>query len=269
MRLKTTSSIAAAALALAACAGGEKTEAPAAQQPAAEAPAAPAAPAAPVEEPTGAPGTIKITVAFDGKAPTMGPIDRKADPYCNKTKMNDESVMVNKNNTLKNAVVKVDGKVKGTFTAPAEPLKITQDKCMYRPRISTAMAGQKIEIVNGDSTLHNVHAYKGEAEQNWFNSAQPPNAPAITKDVGDEGMIRLKCDVHPWMSSWIATADHPFVAVTGDDGSVTLSNVPSRSKPYKIKTWHEKYGMKEVEVTVAPGATAEATVTYSAADQKG
>src|SRR5688572_11591857 len=98
--MKKTAILAVGALAIA-CQGGQPTEQKPAEQPAAQ-PAAPAAPAAPVEEPTGAPGGIKVTVAFEGAAPKAAPLDRKADPYCNKTKMNDESVQVNKNNTLKN-----------------------------------------------------------------------------------------------------------------------------------------------------------------------
>jgi hypothetical protein len=134
---------------------------------------------------------------------------------------------------------------------------------MYEPRVLTAQQGQMIKITNGDKTLHNVHAYQGENKENWFNSAQPPNAPAIEKELTD-GVVQFKCDVHPWMSAFVAVADHPFHGVTAEDGTVTLANVPSKSKAYKIETWHEVYGKQENEVTVEAGKTAELTVTYKA-----
>jgi len=252
---------------LVACSGGEKkTDEKPADKPAAEAPEAAAEEAA---EPAGEPGTIKVTVAFEGEAPKGAALDRKADPYCAKTKVMDPSVMVNANKTLANVVVRLD-KVRGKFDFdPTAKVEIVQKACMYEPRVQVAMKGQKVAITNGDTTLHNVHGYKGKNEQNWFNSAQPPNAPAISKDLKADDMVRFKCDVHPWMSSWISIADHPFQGVSGDTGDVTLANVPSRGKPYKLVTWHEKYGFKETEVKVEAGKTAEVKVTYSAADQQG
>lgn len=222
--------------------------------------AAPAADAA--DEGAGEPGNIKVTVAFEGDAPKQEPLNRKADPYCAKTQKLDESVIV-KDGKVQNVVVQIASKVKSDATAPAEPVKIDQNECTYSPRVSTAMVGQQIEISNSDKTLHNVHAYKGENKDNWFNSAQPPKAPAISKDL-EEGLVQLKCDVHPWMTSYVAVASHPFIGVSGEDGVVTLTNVPSKGKPYKVSTWHEVWGKQEVEVTVEPGKTAEVTVTYKA-----
>lgn len=250
---------------LVACSGGEKKaeETPAAQ-PAAEVPA-------PAEDagPTGEPGSIKITVAFAGEAPKAAPLDRKADPYCAKTAVIDPAIMVNENKTLKNVVVKL-ADVKGKFEVdPTAKLEVMQKNCMYEPRIQVAQKGQKVAITNSDTTLHNVHGYKGANEQNWFNSAQPPNAPAISKDLTADDMVRFKCDVHPWMTAWISLADHPFQAVTTETGDVTLADVPSRGKPYKLVTWHETFGMKETTVKVEAGKTAEVTITYSGSDKQG
>ena len=236
----------------------QSTEAPKeeAAAPAAEAPAEEAA------EATGEPGTINVTVKFEGAAPEAAKLDRKADPYCAKTAKTDPSVLVNGNGTLKNVAVSLK-KVRGKFEVPAENLTLTQSECMYEPRVQTAMVGQKLEITNGDSTLHNVHSYKGEALQNWFNRAQPPKAPAITETLSGD-IATFKCDVHPWMASYVVLSKHPFHGVTGDEGAVALANVPSSAKAYTITTWHEKYGAQEAEVTVEAGKTAEVTVTYKA-----
>ena len=52
--------------------------------------------------------------------------------------------------------------------------------------------------------------------------------------------MKFKCDVHPWMTGYVAVTDHPFFAVTGDDGSFTIPNVPAGT--YTIEAWHERFG---------------------------
>ena len=241
-----------------ACKGGEAPPPPPAEAAAAEAPAE-----APAEEAeaVGEPGNIKVTIAFEGAAPEMKELNRKADPYCAKTKVVDPSAMV-KEGKVANAVVRISSKVKGEFPVPSDPIKINQDACMYARRVSIAQVGQKVEISNGDGTLHNVHAYQGKDEENWFNSAQPPKSPALTKDVGETDMLHFKCDVLPWMNAWVAVADHPFQGVSAEDGTVTLSNVPSKDKAYKLAVWHETFGMLEGEAVVKAGETTEVALSY-------
>ena len=65
----------------------------------------------------------------------------------------------------------------------------------------------------------------------------------------DEMVIPVKCNVHPWMKSYIGVMKHPFFAVTGKDGSFSLKGLPPGD--YTIAAWHEKYGTSEQKVTVA------------------
>ena len=82
---------------------GSTTEAPpAGDKKEAAAPAAPAAPAA-------GSGSIKGKVSFTGTAPDMPELKREADPFCAKTKMKDQEVVVNANGTLKNVALVVQG----------------------------------------------------------------------------------------------------------------------------------------------------------------
>ncbi|MSP59957.1 MAG: hypothetical protein EXR72_06380 [Myxococcales bacterium] len=252
--------------------------APVVAPPPAAPPVAPAvAPTAPpTTAPTGAPagaptavpaaggtGSVKGQVGFSGKAPELARISRKADAFCGKTPdMADESIVVNKNNTLKNVLVRVKG-VTGTFAAPAAAATITQDNCAYLPRVQGVVAGQSVAIKNGDQTLHNVHTYKGSAT--LFNQAQLAGSAAIEKKFSDAGaVIKFKCDVHPWMIGFVAVNDSPFFAVTGDDGAFEIKDVPAGK--YTVETWHEKFGMKSAEVTVG-GAAAEAKFAYDGSEK--
>jgi plastocyanin len=260
---------AALALALAFAVGGcgKKDDAGAVAPPAAPEPVQLVPPPAPA----GATGSIKGSVVFTGEVPALPKLRRDADPFCAKTEMVDETIVVNANGTLANVVVRIEpGSVAAAAPPPAEPAVLVQDNCMYRPRVQGVMAGQQVVIKNPDQTTHNVHAFELDAagaEATLFNLAQPKGAGDIRKDTAGYHVMKFKCDVHPWMVGYIVVTDHPHFATTGDDGSFLLENVPVGN--HTVQAWHEHYGVRTAEVTVEKGATAELTFTYDGGEKKG
>jgi hypothetical protein len=230
-------------------------------EPAPAAPPAPAAaPAAPSKGATGA-ATISGTVKLTGTPPEMALTKRQADPYCAKTPMKEEDVIVGAGGGLKNAVVRISKGVSGRYDPPPAPAVVDQTACMYRPRVQGIVLGQPVQIKNSDMTLHNVHGYKGAST--LFNQAEIPGQPPMTKQFTDaDQMVKLKCDVHPWMTGWVLVSSHPFFAVTGDDGSFKLTGVPPGR--YTVEAWHERYGVKTAEVTVAADKPADAAFQFEA-----
>ncbi len=215
----------------------------------------------------GGSGTITGKVDFTGTAPEMPKLKRDADPFCAKTEMIAETVVVNENKTLRNVLVRIKpGTVKGP--APTAALDLKQEDCMYRPRVQGAMADQEITINNGDPTTHNVHAFDmrtGEGEESLFNLAQPKGAASITKDANGYEVMKFKCDVHPWMTAFVVVSDHPYFATTGEDGTFKLEGVPAGK--YTLEAWHEHYGMKTTEVEVADKGSAEASFAYDGTEK--
>lgn len=124
---------------------------------------------------------------------------------------------------------------------------------MYKPHVIGVMAGQGIEIKNDDATNHNIHPLP-KINQEW-NESQPPKGDPKTKSFArEEVMIPVKCNVHPWMRAYIGVVSHPFFAVTGEDGTYTIKGLPAGT--YTLEVWQEKYGTKDVQVTVAPKQSA-------------
>ena len=74
-------------------------------------------------------------------------------------------------------------------------------------------------------------------------------------------MVRVKCDVHPWMASYVGVLEHPFYAVTGADGSYSISGLSAGT--YTLEAWHERLGTQTSTVTVADGAAASADFSFS------
>jgi hypothetical protein len=71
----------------------------------------------------------------------------------------------------------------------------------------------------------------------------------------------VKCDVHGWMEAFIGVQEHPYMAVSGADGTFRLENLPPGT--YTIEAWHELYGTQTQTVTVAAQGTGEVTFDYS------
>src|SRR5437879_10831964 len=159
--------------------------------------------------------TIEGEVDFTGKAPTPGKLTAEADPSCAKETMTDPPVLV-KNGKLENGWVHVTKGAKETAKPPDSTVEMDQKDCMYEPRMTTAVVGQKIVAKNGDPVLHNVHTYLGPTTV--FNKGMPNDkTPALEYVAKEEGMLRWKCDVHPWMRGYTGITKHGLQAVSGAD----------------------------------------------------
>jgi len=246
----------ACALTLAGCGGGENKEAPKAAE------ATPAAGAAMPDEANGA--TVTGKVVLDGAKPVMKALDMSATPYCERAHQGNaaksEEVVVNSNGTLKNAFVWIKaGLPDKQWTVPATAVTLDQNGCQYKPHVIGVMTGQNIDIKTSDQTNHNIHPMPKINQE--FNESQPPGAEDKMKSFPrEEVMIPVKCNVHPWMRSYIGVVSHPFFAVTGDDGTFTIKGLPPGT--YTIEVWQEKYGTQDQQITVGAKESKTADFTF-------
>jgi plastocyanin len=200
--------------------------------------------------------TVTGKVSFSGSAPKPARIDMSAEPDCkglHTTPAASEEVVVNSNGTLANVFVWVKGGLEGkTFEPAASPAMLDQKGCIYRPHVLGVRSGQTISIANSDPTTHNVHPLP-KINREW-NQSQPPKGANLEKSFPrQEVMVAVKCNVHPWMKSYIGVVDHPFFAVTGDQGTFEIKGLPPGE--YVVEAWHEKYGTQEQKVTLAASAS--------------
>jgi plastocyanin len=206
-------------------------------------------------------GDVTGKVSFQGPAPQATRLRMDADKFCamaHKEPVVSEEVVVNKNGTLKNVLVYVKDGIGGKkFEPPKTAVLFDQKGCVYRPHVLGMMAGQELQVKNSDNTLHNVHALP--KVNPGFNQGQP--VPGIMKKTfaKPEEPFKVKCEVHSWMGAYIGVFGHPYYAVTGDDGSFTLKNLPAGE--YTIEAWHEKYGPQTMKVKV--DATGKVTADFS------
>lgn len=155
-----------------------------------------------------------------------------------------------------------EGASKGA--AAAEPAVLDQKGCEYTPYVSGLQTGQKLLVKNSDDVLHNVHAQPMVAGNKESNMAElPKSKPLEFTFANPEVLLKFKCDVHPWMFSYVGVVDHPYFAVTDKDGNFKIANVPAGS--YTVEAFHRKAGKSDQKVTVgADGGKANFTLEVPA-----
>ncbi len=211
-------------------------------------------------------GTVSGKISFSGAKPSLPKIKMNADPKCVKMHggkdVDAEAVVINGNGTLKNVFIYVKSGLAagGKYPIPANTVTFDQQGCTYHPHVLGMMVGQKIEIKNSDPTLHNVHSLAKNTK--GFNVAQPKQGMKMQQVFEKpEVMVKVKCEVHNWMSAYIGVLDNPFFAVSDDKGSFEIKNLPAGT--YEIEAWHEKFGTKTMKLTVGASDTKTADFSFS------
>ena len=164
--------------------------------------------------------------------------------------------MLSSTNGIRNVVVSLNGVPPGS-KAPVNgaSVKMDQKQCVFVPRVVVVPVGGTVEFLNSDRLLHNV---RGSGKENPpFNRAQP-HARTISIVFKSPEILRVDCDLHSWMRGWIVVAEHPFYAVTNEEGEFVFENVPPGK--YKLQAWQETLGRANQEVTVAGEGTQTITV---------
>jgi plastocyanin len=246
---------AAIAAVLVSCGGGE--------QPAET--TAPAATAGRAIDPATA-GSVTGTVKLEGMPPRMRPINMAADPICagmHAQAVTTQNVVVGEAGALQNVFVYLEGDFSAyAIETPAMPATLDQRGCMFEPHVMGMRTTQAIRVTNSDQTTHNVHPVP-KNNREW-NETQPPGAAPLTQTFPREEIaIPVKCNIHPWMQSYVAVASHPYFHVTGADGRFNLANIPPGT--YTVTAWHEQYGASEQSVTLGPSESRSMNFTFSAA----
>jgi plastocyanin len=207
--------------------------------------------------PSSTPGGASVTgvVKFQGTAPRPTRIDMSADPFCaqaHSSPATTEDVLTDANGGLENVVVYIsEGLGPATFPIPDQPSVMEQKGCQYKPHVLAMRAGQKLNVVNSDATTHNIHPMPNNNRE--WNISQPHGVPIEQVFAREEIAISVKCNVHPWMRSYIAVIKNPYFALTGKNGSFDLKDIPPGS--YTLQAWHEKLGSKMQKITVGSGET--------------
>jgi len=209
-------------------------------------------------------GSVSVAITWDGKEiPERKPqiVDAKAAEGCcaegESVDKRSRDLVVSEAGGVANIVITLeptDGKAK---IEPREaPYVLDQKSCRMEPHILAVPMGSTIRYQNSDKVSHNVHTLS--RLNATFNETVAAGGHKDKKASKAE-VIKVVCDIHPWMSASVVVVDTPYCGVTGADGTITVTDVPPGT--YKAAWWHETLGKGKFKdaVTVTAGGTAAIT----------
>jgi len=203
-------------------------------------------------------GTLKGHVKYDGKSPKKKRLRMDADPVCGSShsgSVYSENFKMAQDGSMEDALIWLKN-VSYSGGVPSGPVVLDQKGCIYTPHVFGMVAGQDLLIKNSDATLHNIHSMPKVNKE--FNFAMPKvvKEKKTTFSKSEPDPFYIKCDVHPWMKSWVLVSDHPYYAVTDKNGNFSIENIPAGT--YDVVCWQEKFGSKRAlsaTVTIGSGDT--------------
>ncbi|MBI3603032.1 MAG: carboxypeptidase regulatory-like domain-containing protein [Nitrospirae bacterium] len=183
--------------------------------------------------------------------------------------------------SLKDVVILLKDIERGKAFAFSPPTIEAKD-CRFLPFLTVVRDQAEVVVVNMDPVMHDIQAYETShlGPRVLFNTPLPMNPHHPKLGVGAEyhkhipgepvkEVIRMtkgrrifvmQCGFHAYMESWGLAMDHPYYAVTGEDGSFSIPDVPPGN--YTLQAWHPSLGkMLEQSITVSAKQTVRASFT--------
>ena len=167
--------------------------------------------------------------------------------------------VVGPNGKLANVFVYVVDATRTAVTSPG-PL-LDQVGCMYEPYVMGVGVNQPFGIRNSDPELHNIHATPQLNKE--FNIAHRAGSPVILRSFAQpEVLVRLKCDLHPWMFAYVGVVDHPWFAISDSDGTYQIpQGIPAGR--YRLSAVHLKAGIQTQDIIVKSGQPTVVNFTFA------
>jgi hypothetical protein len=202
-------------------------------------------------------GTIKGKFVYDGAPPEPTKLTVTKDvEVCAKHPLVDESLVVGKDGGLANVVVYIrvptgeSLEVHPDYEASAKgKVEVDNLHCRFTPHIATLRTSQTLVLKNSDSVGHNskLDCFVNPA----LNILIPANGETEAKlEEGERLPVRVGCNIHPWMAGYVLVRDDPYMAVSAEDGTFTIENIPVGEHVFQL--WQEKSGyLRDIDLGVA------------------
>lgn len=202
-------------------------------------------------------GTLKGVISFEGELPPPRTIQATKDPeVCMKGEGEVQDVHV-KDGKLAGAVVELTVRGAGEDFEPSSGgLVIRQKNCRFTNPTIVAFDGAELTIYNDDPVQHNVNSGQ-------WNQIQGPGPDPIRQKINFSGVpfVRVTCNIHNWMETWVYVAQSKFHAISGEDGAFRIDGIPPGK--YRGTVIHPTLGRQRLSVTIEAGQELEESFVFT------
>lgn len=214
---------------------------------------------------------VRGTVTFQGTVPEPKEFELRRYPdqvFCGALSDGNghrflKEVHVGQGGGLKDVVVVVEGVQSGkpfTFTNA----QVEANVCQFLPFVTVVSDKRQLTVTNRDPVSHDIQGYTYDQAGVDIVLHRPSLKATGTTDivhlVKGRKVFTMQCGMHPYMQNWGYAIDNPYYAVTDQDGSYSIGDLPPGI--YTVKAWHPILGAQERELTVEPNGTTMLDVRF-------
>lgn len=200
-------------------------------------------------------GTLRAKFVLDGSPKEVAKINVVQDPICAQFPITSEVMLVSKDGGIRNMVVYMDSKsaVKDIHPDLAKPSKdevvLDNKACVFAPHILPVRVGQTVKVTNSDTTGHNANFTLFNNKS--VNFLVPGGGSKSTEkfEQDEPAPTPVDCNIHPWMKAHLIVQAHPYIGVSGEDGTLEIEKLPVGKVTFKV--WHESQSGALDDVNVA------------------
>jgi len=156
--------------------------------------------------------------------------------------------------SAENIAVYVEAVPGKKFDPPVPHASVDQVNLIFTPHTLVILRGTTVDFLNSDHVAHNVYwpSINGEKK---FRHSLTIVSPGQKKSFqfNDLGTAQILCNIHHDMAAYVVVVPTPYFALTSNDGTFTIKNVPPGT--YALKTWSEDGKPTTQKITVTDATT--------------
>jgi hypothetical protein len=196
-------------------------------------------------------GTITGQFLLDGEIPKLKALVERGDmkvndpAICAAADVPDDTLVVDsKTRGIANIFVylpkaeKVHPRLKTTAT---KEVAFDQKDCRFVPHALFVRTDQVVRVKSDDSCAHNTKTNTSRNDPvNYLLPPKDRTGREVKNKAPEKIPIKVECNIHRWMSAWWLILDHPYAAVSDDQGKFAIADLPAGE--IELIIWHERVG---------------------------
>lgn len=193
-------------------------------------------------------GDLTGQILYDGDAPTPDALSITKDAdFCGKHMLVNEELLVDpETKGVSNVLIFIRSKIAEKDINPEvvkelpEKVRFDNKNCRFEPHVTGVWVGKQIlDFHNSDPVGHNSNI--APIGNDGKNTLLPKDGSADYKFRKKTNVpSKVNCNIHPWMTGYVAALDNPYFVVTAVDGKFELKGIPAGKHEFAV--WQEKVG---------------------------